>query len=231
MRKANIFRGFKISALCFFLAIIVQPAISYGDNFFALLLKFQGDVRFKPNNESEYRPVYWAKTFAPEDRLKLAQGSVAIVFCGNLTIWKVPDNKESVINKGCPWSGNSYQKSEGYLIASRGSLDQVSHNSEIPYIISPRNTWILDKQPTLKWNAVPDATSYRVQVIGPGVNWSQKVSGTNKIVYTGEESLKPELPYKLIVEVVNAGKDISSSSENFRDNEFEPSFFLLDEES
>ncbi len=230
MQKANIFRGLKISALSFLLAVIVQPAISYGDNFFALLLRFQGVVEFKSNNESEYRPVYWFKTFAPEDQLKLAPGAVARVFCGNLTIWEVPDNKESVIKEGCPWSGNSNVEIISSLLPSRGSVDQVSHNSKIPYIISPRDTWILDKQPTLKWNAVPDATSYQVQLKGPGVNWSQKVFGTNKIVYTGEEPLKPGLPYDLIVEVADAGKDVSSRAEKFRDNEFDPSFFLLYED-
>ncbi len=63
---------------------------------------------------------------------------------------------------------------------SRGISDPT-----IPYLISPRNTFILQGNPTLRWNPIPGATSYTVQVSRNDMQWKTEV-GATRVVYAGE---------------------------------------------
>jgi len=82
----------------------------------------------------------------------------------------------------------------------------------IPHLISPRDTALLNVQPTLRWNALPGATRYTVKVRREDegeVIWETQVS-TSEVVYAGE-ALKPGIDYLLIVE---ADKGRSSEEES-----------------
>lgn len=83
------------------------------------------------------------------------------------------------------------------LLPSRGAV-AVSDN--IPYIISPRRTLLLNGRPIIRWNPVKDATSYTVIVKGPsGYLWQNEVT-ENEVVYPGEPVLKPGVYYTIIVD-------------------------------
>jgi hypothetical protein len=52
------------------------------------------------------------------------------------------------------------------LLFREGTLASgTRYGTEIPYIIAPRKTEISDPYPLLRWNAVPDAQQYSVQVV------------------------------------------------------------------
>ena len=80
--------------------------------------------------------------------------------------------------------------------------DQVAwNNAPVPYIISPRRTQLLENKPTLRWNPVAGATSYKLSLREnkTNLNWELTVAGT-EAVYPGEPALKPGAKYRLIVE-------------------------------
>ena len=83
---------------------------------------------------------------------------------------------------------------------------------------------MLGNKPTLRWNPVAGATSYKLSILEnkAKLNWEMTVNGT-EAVYPGEPVLKPGVKYRLIVE---ANTGVSSESPlGERDSEFG----LLDE--
>lgn len=106
------------------------------------------------------------------------------------------------------------------------NLEYLTNQSylEYPYIISPRRTYLLNKQPTIHWNEIPGATSYKVSIMnGSEVHWQQEVVGT-KVVYPGEPLLNSCILYSIKIESNN-----NLSSESVSDH---PGwgFRVLDEE-
>lgn len=76
-------------------------------------------------------------------------------------------------------------------------------NSDIPYIMSPRRTLVLNDKPKLRWNQVLGVKSYDVSLQkGDSVVWQTKVN-THEIVYPGKPELEPNVEYLLIVKADN----------------------------
>ena len=74
------------------------------------------------------------------------------------------------------------------------------YNPLIPYIIRPRRTALLDRQPLLRWNGVPQATRYIVSFrTRKGTVWQVDTSET-QLVYPGDPALEPGVEYLPIVE-------------------------------
>jgi len=93
---------------------------------------------------------------------------------------------------------------ESTLISLNTSSEEIKHlpggnDSELPYIISPRYTLLLNEQPNISWNPVAGATLYLVRIEGPGVEWLAETSET-QIVYSGEQPLEAGVAYKVTVE-------------------------------
>lgn len=91
-------------------------------------------------------------------------------------------------------------------------------SKDIPYVISPYDTALLNNKPSLSWYAVEGSTSYTVRVkdvTGSGLNWERTVnnpaksaSGEIKIDYPADaQPLQPGTRYKLIVEAKNESTD------------------------
>ncbi|MBW4493431.1 MAG: tetratricopeptide repeat protein [Oscillatoria princeps RMCB-10] len=84
----------------------------------------------------------------------------------------------------------------------------------IPFIISPRNTWLLNSKPALRWNPVSGATRYTVRIEDEGGQtiWKTETPLT-EIIYDGKP-LSSEVSYLVIVET---DKGASSENEKLRD--------------
>lgn len=73
----------------------------------------------------------------------------------------------------------------------------------IPYVISPRRTFILTNKPKLRWNAVIGAKSYDISLQkGQKTFWQTKVN-TNEFLYPGEPKLEHGTEYLLLVKADN----------------------------
>lgn len=58
-----------------------------------------------------------------------------------------------------------------------------AEDNNAPVLIAPYSSIVLDTQPDLTWTKVSGTTSYKVQVSGVGVNWSEIVVGNNHLTY------------------------------------------------
>ncbi len=159
--------------------------------------QMSGDVKLKQVGWSNYQKANFGDLLSQEDQLQLGAKASATVFCSNLRLWKVPSAKVSRVSEGCPSGTATLNRPNSSRTATRAP------NSTIPYIISPRDTALLNDQPILRWNAVPGATRYTVQVRGGDLDWETETSGT-EIVYPGAPPLKKGRRYRLIV-VANNG--------------------------
>ncbi|MBD2296944.1 tetratricopeptide repeat protein [Anabaena sphaerica FACHB-251] len=71
--------------------------------------------------------------------------------------------------------------------------------TDIPYIISPRRTLLLDNKPKIRWNQVTNAAGYTVSILaGEKEIWTEQVSGT-EVIYPGKPALEPGIDYLVIV--------------------------------
>ena len=162
------------------------------------LLEVQGTVQMKRSGQSNYQPARRGMHLELGDRVRTEEEAQARIRCADLTtFWILYSNLERGVASGCPQG----------LFSTRLRIGQQSDNAPggndpaIPYITSPRRTTILDASPLLRWNAVPGAKSYTVQVVGPDVNWETEVTGT-EVQYAGSP-LTAGLEYRVIVEADN----------------------------
>ena len=83
-------------------------------------------------------------------------------------------------------------------------MDQPSGiDPSIPYVISPRKTFVDTQQPRLRWNKVKDATSYTVKIVkNSEIVWQKEVKQAE---YNSCDPLplEPGVDYSLIVESDN----------------------------
>ena len=173
------------------------------------IVDLTGDVQRKKAGWSNFQSANFGDLLSLSDELKLSTKASAIVYCSNQSEWKVPSGKVSRISEGCP-GGTPILK----LPNSRRSSPRDPNNPDIPYIISPRNTSLLNDRPILRWNAVSGATSYIVQVKGSGVDWKIETSDT-EIEYTGEPPLEKGLRYRVTVVTDNGASSRSERRVGF----------------
>lgn len=74
----------------------------------------------------------------------------------------------------------------------RGDLDPNT-----PYIISPRNSYILSDRPLIRWYQVEGATRYLVKIQGPNLQWQIETTDPF-ITYDGENLVRGE-EYSIVI--------------------------------
>lgn len=179
--------------LVFFLIGNTIPALAQaqGLNYISNL---KGKVQIRRSNWSNYQKANFGDTLSAGDRIQVAKGASATVLCSNATNWTVPPGKESLLEDGCKRTGRIvlYRKGQGIGRTRSGE------DSTLPYLISPRNTALLGRQPLLRWNNINTAP-YQVTVSGGGVNWSTTVSQA-QIIFPGDrQPIKPGFRYRVTI--------------------------------
>ena len=162
-----------------------------------------GSIKIKRATESDYKPAFIGAVLAGADRILLAQDALAEIMCQNLDSWRPPGGKQYQVSEGCGGVAG-----RGFLpIDDETRIERSINAPDIPYLITPRNTALLPLRGglILKWNSVPEASTYQVQLIGPGVNWHQRTRAT-RLTYRNTNNLKPGARYWLIV-TTNLGQD------------------------
>jgi len=161
-----------------------------------LIIAADGEVLLKRDSWTEFHPTSFGAMLYRGDQLQPAADANVVVLCENLTTWTVPSGSPSGLNNGCPQVPEPALVSPGGLIANtRGGTDPL-----IPYLISPRATKLLDPMPTLRWNAVPGASTYTLRI--SGIDWQEQTDAT-EFKYPGNPALQPGTDYLLIIEADN----------------------------
>ena len=189
-----------------------------------LIIHTSGEVAIERQNGRIVRPTSGTPIY-PGDKLRTAQNGQVMLQCADLGIKSIAGS-ENQLNSCLLAKEKSKADCSADLVKcpDRGD-DKITWNSApIPYIINPRRTKLLENKPTLRWNPVAGATSYKLSLRenGAKLNWEMTVAGT-EAVYPGEPALKPGVKYRLIVEA-NTG----ASSENAVE-EGDTEFRVLDE--
>lgn len=175
----------------------------------ARIIEIKGEVQLMRRTWNEYRPTNIGTDLYRGDLVQPAPGAVAIVYC-------VADNITERLPNGVP-SGIANLCTPVPPLADdraiyRGEQFPESHDPEIPYIISPRATLLLDSRPCFRWNAVPGTQSYSVKLVGPGVYWETQVQ-TNYLKYPGDQPLQPGATYQIIVYSDNEASSLDEDTQ------------------
>ncbi len=163
------------------------------------IIQIQGEVQIERSHGSILSPTPGTYLY-PGDQLLTANGGQVLVYCADSTQWLVSAG-ETQLNRCIQQS--EADKCNSILVDCPDRGDKIAwHKVPIPYIISPRRTALLNKQPTLRWNPVPGATSYTVTVEGVTpegevVNWTTQVSETQVV---SQLPLNPGIEYLVIVQ-------------------------------
>ena len=163
------------------------------------ILTATGQVSIKRGGWTDYQPAAVGTSLDNGDLIWPAAGSQVKLQCSNGTQQPVTSGSPSGVANICP--PPTSPDNDG----TRGSDTIAGIDANIPYLISPRRTHLLSPTPTIRWNAVAGANSYRVRVRGVGVDWKTEVP-TNQVVYSGETPLQPG-KYYLITVVTDTDAD------------------------
>ena len=166
-------------------------AQSEGLNYISSL---KGNVQIKRSNWKNYQKANFGDLLSTGDRIRVTRGALATVTCSNLTNWSVPSGKEVLLQEGCKGSGRTVLHRNNRKTGPTRAGEDLS----LPYLISPRNTALLGRQPVLRWTNI-NAPPYQVTVNGDGVKWSATVSQPQVVFPGNQQPIKPGFRYRVTV--------------------------------
>ena len=158
-----------------------------------------GLTRKRPGWDS-FLPITFGETLNREDLLQNTSSTEGLIVCSDLSLVSMP----SGYHGGLPCSDKVLLVRDESRIADpkRQTASQVI--SSIPYILTPRHTFIQTTSPLLRWHPTGDSsTSYTVRVQGDTLNWWMETTNTELDYPQDAPSLVPKEPYRLIVEDSN----------------------------
>lgn len=178
-----------------------------------LLVAVEGEIRLKRRGWSDFYSTGFGVAVRRGDLLRVPANAAATLLCDNLSLWTVPGGLAPTGLNGCPRPTEPALIRHGVRIASTRGGDP-----DIPYLISPRSTKLLDSTPTLRWHAPPGASSYIVQVHGGTLTWTAENVTETSLVYPGKPSLEPGVIYQLTVtdDLGRSSQDEGMVGLNFR---------------
>jgi hypothetical protein len=173
------------------------PVSANGEGFH-FVTGVQGNVQVQRQGQKKQR-AFFSYRLKTTDQILLGKGGKAMILCQNARVVALNQAGTFEVAKICKVTGRSVLKPLNQdRIDTRPLMDLT-----IPYIISPRNTAVIEAQPLLRWNPVTGSKKYQVTVTGPEVNWETTVSET-QVKYGGSSMpLKPGIRYRVTVTAEN----------------------------
>jgi hypothetical protein len=143
------------------------------------------------------------------DQLKLSSGAIVKISCPG-------EPKPKPIQRTGERLSTGYLCPKWKAVINKGAppIERLAGtNPQIPYLISPHRTLLLNSTPTLRWNPVVDATQYTIQIKnGSRIVWQTQVKET-QVTYPGKPILEPGIPYSVTIQTDN-GKSAQSETGN-----------------
>ncbi|MDY6876728.1 MAG: hypothetical protein SWK90_11080 [Chloroflexota bacterium] len=128
-----------------------------------LLVQAEGEVWLRRAGWSDFLPVGFGVAVAPGDLLRVAEGSIGVIFCGDETTWeKGPSSLlADGLEHGVPCQTGRPPRPWADVAALRGEKEGKNL-----YVLRPRNTALLNNRPSLGWHPLPDVDAYTVTLLG-----------------------------------------------------------------
>ena len=171
-----------------------------------IVREVKGNVTIQKKQWKKPIIPFMGLTLTSDDKIKVEGDSLVKIYCSNTEIWEVKPGQYTV-SDGCDSGQPVIQLPNGINPHVRSPRLTEETLRDLPYLISPRETYILTERPLLRWNAVPGVTNYTVKI--DGVNWQTQTNKT-EIIYPGEPPLQEGWRYRVTIETDNG---ISSTSE------------------
>jgi len=163
------------------------------------IVEATGRVELQREGASRFNAVTVRTELRPGDLLRPASGVRVRVLCNDGKTVPVAAGVTTGVNTICPPPRTRN--------GSRAIVTPRPVSPYIPYIISPRATFLLTEKPTLRWHDATDTNSFTVTVRGRGLQWTEEFSreqicqdGICEVVYPGEPPLQARVSYKLVIE-------------------------------
>lgn len=189
-----------------------------------LLVQAKGSVQIRREGWKDFLPVGFGALIVPGDLLRVSDGSLVSVFCGSDSTWdeSLIELSADGLEHGVPCRSGRPPRPWSDVAAARGE-----NESDIPFVITPRNSALGSDRPFLRWNDI-GVSSYTISIMGEDLQNRAPIEvSESEIPWPGEwPPLEPGANYVLIVD----GEDIKSNDGN--EGNIGLGFWLLpDEES
>lgn len=174
----------------------------------ASIVSIQPEVEVKRKDTSRLEPAAFGMLLVEGDIINTYAHAAASIVCKNGNAYKL--EQQSNLQVDCEDTANAHfvgqltstlggqlvSAAEGITLtlASNTTRGSRSEQSQIPFLLIPRNTFITDTRPTFQWQPVPGARGYRLTVNplgGSGKTWSIETTATSLPYPADGPSLAP----------------------------------------
>lgn len=185
-----------------------------------LLVEVRGSLNYKHPGWKDYLPLSFGTTLERGYLLRAKSDAQGLVVCADLSLWTVPPDYDGGLD--CPQDTPILMRGESQMVEPRRGATQMG---SIPYVLSPRHTFIQTDHPLLRWHPSTTGTvTYAVQVWGGALDWRTEITTTELLYPDNAPPLKPGVPYYLTV------VDASDRSSKKEQTALDLSFNLLSPE-
>ncbi|MCU0550467.1 MAG: hypothetical protein MUC48_14050 [Leptolyngbya sp. Prado105] len=158
----------------------------------------KSDKRFKPGD-----------ILCVGDRIELREAQFLLVFCfATGKVVELPNGQISPT--GCGLSQEDKPQACGnnltFCVRPRGNITARLKITE------PDSSHIVNLRPRFSWQGIPEATSYRVRLLG-NIAWSKATTQPRLSYPTNQPSLKPGSAYRVIVSAYRENQMILSGEQ------------------
>ncbi|MGK7943601.1 MAG: tetratricopeptide repeat protein [Microcystaceae cyanobacterium] len=168
------------------------PVLS-NSNSIHILIDFKGNVQVKKAEWKKFNQAESGITLSGEDKIKLGNNASVTIYCSDRNQWTETQAGTYLVSQGCP-EGEAVIRlcPDCNNTTTRDIVVVEERLKELPYLISPRHTLVLNDSLTLRWNEVSGATNYKVKV----EDWERETKEA-QIVY--DEKLEPGEFYSVTI--------------------------------
>jgi len=171
------------------------PAVATPDLGTHLLVRVVGSLSYKHPGWKEYLPLSFGVALRRGDLLWVAADGEGLVVCADLNLAPLPAGYQGGLP--CAQTAPVLTRGESLVLAPQRNLTTAA---PVPYILSPRHTFIRDGTPLLRWAPSGDETmSYTVRVWGGQVDWTTQTTATALRYGADAPPLQPGVTYHLSV--------------------------------
>lgn len=164
-----------------------------------ILINVEGNVQVKKSKWKDFNKIEPGITLNSKDKIKVIDNASATIYCSDKTRWIIDKPGIHSISEGCSEGSKIASLHKGNNQSTRGAKAPAFEESleKLPYLVSPRKTYVLNAPLTIRWNEVPGATNYKVKV----GDWERETK-EGQISYDGK--LEPGEYYRITI-VANNG--------------------------